>query len=136
MALIGSVMAWLLPHLDGASVQGVFFMQRLGWVVMAAWGMARLIDGLTRRAGRSPGWLLLAGRESLVMYVAHLLMIHAVPLPALTLDKRLAYSLTLPQVLAVFLLLLVLSWALAWGNEWRKRRAKTMAKEALEAGKG
>jgi hypothetical protein len=63
-------------------------------------------------------------------------MIHAVPLPALTLDKRLAYTLTLPQVLAVFLLLLVLSWALAWGNEWRKRRAKTMAKEALEAGKG
>jgi uncharacterized membrane protein len=136
MALIGSVMAWLLPHLYGASVQGVFFMQRLGWVVMAAWGMARLIDGLTRRAGRASGWLLLAGRESLVMYVAHLLMIHAVPLPALTLDKRLAYSLTLPQVLAVFLLLLVLSWALAWGNEWRKRRAKTMAKEALEAGKG
>ena len=118
MACCGALLAWVLPHGAWAPEEVLFFLQRLGWVLVGAWAVAAG-TGLMQHC---LGGLLLAGRQSLIMYVAHLLMIHAIPLPWQTLDKSLAHQLTLPLTLAAFAVLLALSWALAWGNEARVRR--------------
>jgi surface polysaccharide O-acyltransferase-like enzyme len=132
MALVGAGMAWLLPRWDWLGSNEGFFLQRLGWVLMAAWAVSWLVEVMAQRSRPVADGLMLAGRESLVMYVAHLLMIHALPLPQFRLEK----TLSVPEVVGVFLLLLVLSAGLAWANAWRKQRGKAMSPTALEARKG
>ena len=60
-----AALAWLLPGLPG------FFFQRLAWIV----AFVPAFVFLARKV--CPRWLAFAGRESLILYAAHLLLIEA-----------------------------------------------------------
>ncbi|MDB6155337.1 MAG: Acyltransferase domain protein [Chthoniobacteraceae bacterium] len=78
-----------------------FFIQRLAWVLGAAW-MAKWMTSRIR-----PRWLQLAGRESLVMYVGHLVLICCVAgWGVAQLDFSMAWRL--------YGALLAATWLLAW----------------------
>ena len=93
-----------------------FFAERLGWVgliALAVHGVARWI---------APGWLLLTGRESLFVYVAHLLILFSIPFTGKPLSISIGPTLPLPQAALMFAVLLVVCLGLAMLNERRKRR--------------
>ena len=125
LGLAGVFGAFALPWMNLPATPSFFF-ERLGWVLMivvAVWGTTTW--GLGRQLSL-PQWLLLAGRQSLVIYVAHLLMIHAVPWwSGRTLDKLIGPSQPLTVVLLIFMGLLVASWLVAWAWEKRSLRART-----------
>ena len=128
LAVLGASLASAMPWVPGPMAHVWFFFERLGWVFMAAAllrGSAKLL--LEGEQSRSLlRWLLLAGRESLVMYVAHLLLIYALPLPVKPLQQVLGPTLSLPQVVVVWLLVLLASLAVAWVAEARKIRQKPL----------
>lgn len=95
-----------------------FFAERLGWLGL-------LIFGVWLFAQRfAPAWLQLAGRESLFIYVAHLLLLHSVPFQGTTLNLWIGRTLSLPVTALVFLAVLGICLALAWLNERRKLRGR------------
>ncbi|MCX6850255.1 MAG: heparan-alpha-glucosaminide N-acetyltransferase domain-containing protein [Verrucomicrobia bacterium] len=115
--IFGALLAFVQPY----SWQGgppEFFLERLGWVMMAAVLVACVAD----RLSAVTGWLRLAGRESLLLYVVHLLLIHAVPLPRLPLQFLIGMTQTLWGVFWIFVGLFVVSLGLGWYNERRKMR--------------
>ncbi len=122
LGLLGVALAFSMPWLPGGYGHVWFFFERLGWVLLAAAvvkiGYNALSQTIQTRAGL--GWLLLAGRESLVMYVAHLLLIYALPLPRQPLQLVLGQTLSLGQVAIVWAVVLLASLAVAWGAEARK----------------
>jgi uncharacterized membrane protein len=112
--LAGAIFAWGLSRLDGPPA---FFLERLGWVMMAAVAvasMACLVSHFT-------GWLRLAGRESLLLYVAHLMLIHSIPLPKQPLQHLIGPTQHVSGVLSIFAGLFAVSWLLGAWNERRKR---------------
>ena len=92
-------------------------MERLGWVIMAAVWVAILAD----RISAATGWLQLAGRESLLLYVVHLMLIYAVPLPKQTLQQLIGMTQPLWVVFLIFVALFSASLVLGWWNERRKK---------------
>jgi uncharacterized membrane protein YwzB len=128
LGLVGVFGAFALPWLNLPSTPA-FFLERLGWVLMVVvvvWGTT---NGLQSRSLPLPKWLLLAGRQSLVIYVAHLLMIHAVPWwSGRTLDKLIGPSQPPTIVFLIFLALLIASWLAAWA--WEKRSPLTRTAQA------
>lgn len=115
--IFGALLAFVQPY----SWQGgppEFFLERLGWVMMAAVLVACVAD----RLSAVTGWLRLAGRESLLLYVVHLLLIHAVPLPRLPLQFLIGMTQPLGVVFWIFVGLFVVSLGLGWYNERRKMR--------------
>jgi surface polysaccharide O-acyltransferase-like enzyme len=72
------------------------------------------------RLSAATGWLRLAGRESLLLYVVHLLLIHAVPMPRQPLQFLIGMTQPMWVVFLIFGGLFVASLALGWGNEKRK----------------
>lgn len=116
---LGAVVALAVPHIPGASGTAQFFLERLGWVLMAAAVVANAGAWLAR----VPRWLMLAGRESLVAYVVHLLLIYAVPVwggrpLSLLIGPTQGWS----GVWLWFAVVLGLSLGAAWLNEGHKRR--------------
>lgn len=99
-----------------------FFFERLGWVTLVAAISARFLEPLAQRARKFTGWLFLAGRESLVLYVAHLTLIHALPWPAMSPEKQIGATQPPWIVALIFVALLAASLALGAANEWRKQR--------------
>lgn len=97
---------WLAPN-TFSSIHPAFFMERLGWLIVIATGVFYLARVF------SPFWLRLAGRESLFVYVAHLLILHAIPVAGSTPDRLWGKSLDLVSVLLAFFALLVTCLALA-----------------------
>jgi len=95
-----------------------FFFERLGWV------------GIMMLAVRAfsfwsaPRWMLLAGRESLFLYVIHLLLIHCTPVGGTTLDRWVGQTQSLAGTLLIYVVILGASMLLAWANDWRKRSRK------------
>ena len=85
-------LAWLASICRGATFAAsspAFFLERAAWVL----ALAALCEWTARR--RLPVWMLFAGRRSLTLYVAHLVLISAlvvagVPLAALALPWSLA----------------------------------------------
>ncbi len=66
---------------------------------------------------------MLAGRESLWLYVVHLMLIHAVPFwRGQSLEHLVGRTQPVGVVLAIFVLLLSASLLVAWWNERRKLR--------------
>jgi uncharacterized membrane protein len=118
VCVLGALLALAQPYSPWPGGPPEFFLERLGWVMMAAVVVACVADRL--RAGT--GWLRLAGRESLLLYVAHLMLIYAVPLPRQTLQFLIGKTQPLWAVFLIFVALFVVSLALGWGNERRKRR--------------
>lgn len=115
--LVGAAFAWghsRMPFQDGLPA---FFVERLGWVMMAA----VLVAVVASLVSRFTGWLRLAGRESLLLYVAHLMLIHSIPLPRQPLQHLIGPTQSVSGVLGLFVGLFVISWLLGAGNERRKK---------------
>lgn len=119
--LSGALLAFAQPHSPWPGGAPEFYLERLGWVMMAAVATACVAD----RTGAATGWLRLAGRESLLLYVAHLAMIHAVPLPKLPLQFLIGKTQSLGMVFVIFIGLFLASLGLGVWNEGRKRTART-----------
>jgi uncharacterized membrane protein len=97
-------------------VHPAFFAERLGWLgllITAVWLFSQKF---------APAWLQLAGRESLLIYVAHLLLLHSIPWGGVTLNLYIGRTLSIPYTVLTFLIVLGICLGLAWLNEWRKRR--------------
>lgn len=124
---VGAVLAWGVPHLGWIGGGEAFFLQRLGWVILIALVVAGVFRAWRGRAGLVSRLLLLAGRESLMMYVAHLALIHAVPSPIGTLEQGFGKTQSIVEVVGWFLLVAGMSWGAAWWNERRKERLKVEA---------
>ena len=85
----------------------------MGLIALAVHGLARWI---------SPRWLLLAGRKSLFVYIAHVLILYSIPFTGKTLRDAIGSTLYLWQVVLLFSVLLFVCLGLAALNERRKRR--------------
>lgn len=99
-------------------VHPAFFAERLGWL-----GLLILLVWLVGQRF-APAWLQLAGRESLLMYVAHLLLLYSIPWQGVTLNQWIGRTLSLPATAVAFLLVFGVCLGLAWSNEKRKLRAR------------
>jgi surface polysaccharide O-acyltransferase-like enzyme len=121
--LVGALFAWGLSRLPWQDGLPAFFLERLGWVMMAA----VLVAVVASPASRFTGWLRLAGRESLLLYVVHLMLIHSVPLPRLPLQHLIGPTQSVSGALGLFIGLFAISWLLGAWNERRKRAAKASA---------
>lgn len=118
--VLGALLAFVQPYSPWPGGPPEFFLERLGWVLMAAVLVACMEDYVVA----ATGWLRLAGRESLLLYVAHLMLIHAVPLPRQPLQYLIGMTQTLWGVFLIFAGLFAASLALGWLNERRKMRTK------------
>lgn len=116
--VLGGVLAFAQPYSPWPGGAPEFFLERLGWVMMAAVVVACAAE----RVSAATGWLRLAGRESLVLYVVHLVLIHAVPMPRQTLQFMIGMTQPLWSVVLIFAALFVASLTLGWLNERRKAR--------------
>lgn len=118
---LGVVLALIIPHIPGSSGTVQFFLERTGWVMM----FAALLVKAGAWVHHAPRWLMLAGRESLALYVAHVILIYAVPWSG---GKALSVSpgptQTWPRIWMWFVLILGASLLIAWLNERRKRWSK------------
>jgi hypothetical protein len=96
-----------------SKVAPAFFVQRLGFLVVGAQAVAWAAG-----RWRAPGWLVLAGRESLVVYVGHLVLLHWFPWAA-----AIGPVCTPMQVNFLFLGLTLAALGLAHGSvAWKKAR--------------
>lgn len=109
---------WLTPH---GYLQPSFFFKRLGWLGLGVTAIG-LISPLF-----APRWLQLAGRESLLIYVVHLLLIYSILIDGVPLDHWIGHTQSLAATAMIFFAILIACMLLAWGNEWRKQRAKPRA---------
>jgi uncharacterized membrane protein len=114
-----------LPMLSHGYVPQFFFLERLGWVLLEAL-LLRILWPFLSSASASKNQhiqnaLLLCGRESLIMYVTHLLLIHSVPLwQGRTAQGLWSGSFGWPEVGCAFMLLTALSFLVAWAWDRRK----------------
>lgn len=115
---LGALLAFAQPWSPWPGGAPEFFLERLGWVLMAAVVVACVAE----RVSSVTGWLRLAGRESLTLYVVHLLLIHAVPLPRQPLQMLIGPTQPMTVVAGIFAVLFLLSLAAGWVNERRKQR--------------
>lgn len=119
IALSAAVLAFGIPWIPGDTTTVQFFFERLGWVIMIAAAVARLNPW----ASSMPRWLMLAGRESLWLYVVHLMFIHAVPWWRGQSLEHLIGRTQPPWIVGlIFIALLSASLGVAWLNERRKAR--------------
>ncbi|MGV3661789.1 MAG: heparan-alpha-glucosaminide N-acetyltransferase domain-containing protein [Prosthecobacter sp.] len=105
-----------------------FFVERLAWAVLAAVLVSFVGEGA--RVIAATGWLRLAGRESLVLYVAHLVMIHAIPAPRTSLELGIGKTQPLWMVAVIAAILFALSLGLGWLNE--RKKAASRRKQAAD----
>jgi surface polysaccharide O-acyltransferase-like enzyme len=116
--VLGALLAFVQPYSPWPGGAPEFFLERLGWVMMAA----VLVACVAGRISAATGWLRLAGRESLLLYVVHLMLIHAVPLPKQALQQLIGMTQPLWVVFCLFVTLFAASLVLGWWNERRKAR--------------
>ena len=121
--LAGGLFAWGLSNTSWPGGPPAFFLERLGWVMMAAVAVAAVAGLVSRFAG----WLRLAGRESLLLYVAHLMLIHSIPLPRQPLQHLIGPTQSVGGVLGIFAGLFAVSWLLGAWNERRKKADRRLA---------
>lgn len=93
-----------------------FFFERLGWLLI----FCVIAQGVASRF--SPRWLMLASRESLLLYVLHLQFIYALPLNGKPLNLWLGRTQSLLNTALIFIAVLAMSMLGAWLNEKRKLR--------------
>ncbi|MES2568696.1 MAG: heparan-alpha-glucosaminide N-acetyltransferase domain-containing protein [Verrucomicrobiota bacterium] len=114
--IVGYVLLAGIPY---ASLGVPFFLQRLAWVLGAAWAVKWLSVWIR------PLWLQLAGRESLTMYVGHLVLISFIAggrPDVARLEFSMAWSL--------YGVVLVATWLLAWGRTALVSSLKPVSKPA------
>lgn len=118
VAALGGLLAFAQPYSPWPGGAPEFFFERLGWVMIAAVAVAAMAGVVSRLTA----WLRLAGRESLLLYVAHLLLIHAIPMPRQPLQHLIGMTQPVWSVVLIFLALFAASLGLGWLNERRKAR--------------
>lgn len=121
----GALLAFA-PGLSQVLTQApAFFFQRLGYVTMAA----VLVSCAGGAVIAATGWLRLAGRESLLLYVAHLVIIHSLPLPRRPLRDLIGPTQPLWAVALITGMLFGVCLLLGfWNEKWkRSRRARARA---------
>jgi len=116
------VLAFGIRHIQGFDWSIGFFLERLGWVMLLAFITSTVLEKICQRVRPMTGWLYLAGRESLVVYVAHLTLIHALPWPAMSPEKQIGATQPPWMVAVLFVALLTITVCIAWLNERRKKR--------------
>lgn len=110
LALMRPLSAWL-----GQAPS--FFVERLAWVVVAAVIISCAPSGVIR----ATGWLRLAGRESLLLYVTHLLIIYSMPTPWGSMQQLIGPTQPPWKVVLIFAVLFAVALLLGFCNEQRKR---------------
>lgn len=111
---VGILLALLLPRLHWLDSTSAFFLQRLGWVLVFASLMVWPLAPALARLPRVASLIGLAGRESLFLYVIHLLLLFSIPFPQATLTQRFGLSQPLPATILWFLAITLISLALTW----------------------
>lgn len=96
-----------------------FFIERLGWLLVIAVA-AQIVAPYF-----APGWIMLASRESLLLYVVHLQLIYALPIQGQSLNLWLGRTQSLSETMLWFVVVLAVSLFLAWANDLRKQQART-----------
>jgi uncharacterized membrane protein len=122
VGIVGIAAGSLLSPTPWFAQHPSFFFERLGWLLVFVF-VAQSVA--TRFA---PRWLMLASRESLLLYVIHLQLIYGVPINGAPLNLWLGRTMSLPATALVFMAVLVASMLFAWMNEQRKLRKSTAAK--------
>ncbi len=106
---VSALGAFALPHVPKHPDAISFFFERLGWVGMFA------VLVMKGQELASPPWLRLVGRQSLCVYVVHLLMIYRTPL-----GRILGRNQQWPNVIGLFFGLALTSFACAWAiDRWQ-----------------
>lgn len=123
LAAVGALLALVRPATAWLGSGPSFFLERLGWVTLAA----VVIACASERVIAASGWLRLAGRESLLVYVAHLLIIHSLPLPDRPLRQLIGATQPVWAVVLIFVALFAITLGLAFWNERRKRSRRGSA---------
>lgn len=95
-----------LPWIDSTTA---FFLERLGWVMVIAVGIRLLCAYCIQKLNPWFGWVELAGKESLTLYVVHLALIHAIPSPSNSLHVRIGPTQSVWMTSFLFGLLLLVS---------------------------
>lgn len=99
-----------------SSLHPAFFAERLGYLSLVATAIYLV------SAKVAPRWLQFAGRESLFIYVFHLMIIHCFPIGGTTLDKWMGQTQSISSTALIFAGILGVSLLFAWFNEWRKKQ--------------
>ncbi len=116
----GLLLTFALPCSPWPGGPPEFFFERLGWVLMTAAAAATASHWVKS----DMHWLRLAGRESLLLYVAHLAMIHALPLPQKPLQHLIGMTQPMWVVILIFACLTAACMTLAAWNEKRKMKER------------
>ena len=115
----------LLSPTPWFSQHPTFFFERLGWLLSFAVAAQRIAPWF------APRWLMLASRESLLLYVLHLQLIYALPVHGQPLNLWLGRTQSLPNTAMIFIAVLSVSMFGAWLNEKRKLRQADKLKPTL-----
>jgi uncharacterized membrane protein len=124
-ALLGFGLMMSTLCIPAGQLVQIFFIERLGSVLLLASGVKVAWSWWerTNRATIGFGWLLLAGRQSLVAYVAHLLMLYALPITtAGALAQGVGRSLPPLAVVAIFVVILLSTLLCCQWTEQREKR--------------
>ena len=98
----------------------VFFALRVGYVFLWVW----ICWQLQKHAAIPSGWIMTLSRESLLVYVAHIVFLYHLPLGNANLARIYGKSLSLWECAGVTFALIVLMWAMALGWGWLKSHHK------------
>jgi len=98
----------------------VFFALRVGYVFLWVW----ICWQLQKQPAIPSGWIMTLSRESLLVYVAHIVFLYHFPLGSSSLARTFGKSLSLWECAGVTFALIVLMWAMALGWGWLKSHHK------------
>lgn len=98
----------------------VFFALRAGYVFLWVW----ICWQLQRHPAIPSGWIMTLSRESLLVYVAHIVVLYHFPLESARLARIYGKSLSLWECAGVTFGLMVLMWVLAASWSWLKLHHK------------
>lgn len=117
--VVGATMVLAAPHFAPSpwfSQHPSFFFERLGWLMVIAVAAQLIAPWL------APRWIMLASRESLLLYVLHLQILYALPVHGQPFNVWIGRTQSMPATALIFVAVLVASMLGAWLNEERKLR--------------
>ena len=101
---------------DNVRTHPVFFALRVGYVFLWAW----ICWQLQNHPAIPSAWIMSVSRESLLVYVAHIVLLFHLPIGNSTLVRRFGKSLSPLECVGVTLVLILLTWGMAVLWSWLK----------------
>jgi len=98
----------------------VFFALRVGYVFLWVW----VCWQLQNHPAIPSGWIMTLSRESLLVYVAHIVFLYHLPLGNASLARIYGKSLSLWECAAVTVALMLLMWVISLSWSWLKSHHK------------